>query len=96
MNRQIICRRYFVSGQVQGVFYRASAQRLAEDLRICGWVRNCRDGRVEVYACGTPVQHETLKNWLEIGPSHAKVSNIEVRDAEFEPCSQFDIRPTPE
>ncbi len=94
MSSQVLCRRYFVSGQVQGVFYRASTQQLAQELRIGGWVRNCRDGRVEVFACGTPEQHQSLKNWLEIGPNHAKVSKIEVRDAEFEPCSQFDIRPT--
>jgi acylphosphatase len=78
------------------VFYRASTQQQAQDLQIRGWVRNCRDGRVEIYACGTPEQHQTLKNWLEIGPSHAKVSKIEVHDAEFESCSQFDIRPTSE
>jgi acylphosphatase len=94
MNTQMVCRRYFVSGQVHGVFYRVSTQQLAEDLRICGWVRNRHDGRVEVYACGTSEQHQSLKNWLEIGPSHAKVSNIEILDTEFEPCSQFDIRPT--
>lgn len=94
MTPQTVCRRYFVSGQVQGVFYRASAQQQAQNLQIRGWVRNCRDGRVEVYACGTLEQHHALKNWLEIGPSHAKVSNIEVLDTQFEPCSQFDIRPT--
>jgi acylphosphatase len=91
---QTVCRRYFVSGQVQGVFYRASTQQQAQNLQIRGWVRNRRDGRVEIYACGTPEQHQALKNWLEIGPSHAKVSNIEVLDTQFEPCSQFDIRPT--
>lgn len=94
MNSQIVCRRYFVTGRVQGVFYRASTQQQAQVLNLGGWVRNCRDGRVEVYACGTPEQHQSLKNWLETGPSHAKVSNIEVRDAEFEPCSQFEVRPT--
>jgi acylphosphatase len=94
VNADLIARRYFISGRVQGVFYRVSAQQQAQALGMRGWVKNCRDGRVEVYACGGQEQHTELKNWLEIGPSHAKVSNIEVIDAEFEPCSQFEIRPT--
>jgi len=94
VNSLIVCRHYFVSGRVQGVFYRASTQQQAQTLNLAGWVRNRRDGRVEVYACGTLEQHRALKNWLETGPSHAKVSNIEVREAEFEACSQFEIRPT--
>ena len=91
----LICRRYFISGRVQGVFYRASAQRYASELALRGWVRNRRDGRVEVLACGTQAQHAALKNWLEIGPTYAKVSNIEVIDETFEAlASAFEIRPT--
>lgn len=72
------CRRYLISGRVQGVFYRASAQRYAQSLDLCGWVRNRRDGRVELLACGDEAVLETLENWLEIGPEYAKVTNIEV------------------
>ncbi|NNL06739.1 MAG: acylphosphatase [Gammaproteobacteria bacterium] len=72
------CRRYLISGRVQGVFYRASAQRYAQSLALCGWVRNRRDGRVELLACGDEAVLETLENWLEIGPEYAKVTNIEV------------------
>jgi len=94
VNSERICRRYFISGRVQGVFYRVGAQQQARALAMQGWVRNCHDGRVEVYACGTADQHTHLKNWLKIGPSHAKVSNIEEFNADLEACSQFDIRPT--
>jgi acylphosphatase len=45
---------------------------------LCGWVRNRRDGRVELLACGDEAVLETLENWLEIGPEYAKVTNIEV------------------
>lgn len=43
-----------------------------------GWVRNLRDGRVEVLACGTVEKLESLEKWLEIGPDYAKVTNIEI------------------
>ena len=72
------CRRYLVSGRVQGVFYRASTQRQALSQGLVGWGRNRRDGRVEVLACGDEQQLEAFAKWLEIGPEYAKVTNIEV------------------
>ncbi len=90
----MVCQRYFISGRVQGVCYRVATQERAQQLALTGWVRNLRDGRVEVYACGSADQQLTLKNWLEIGPTQAKVSTIEVQDATFEYFSRFDIRPT--
>ncbi len=74
----MICRRYLVSGRVQGVFYRASAQRYAQSMGLNGWVRNLRDGRVELLACGEESVLEKLEKWLEIGPEYAKVTNIKV------------------
>jgi len=70
--------RYFVSGMVQGVGYRYFAQHAAEDLKISGFVRNLSDGRVEVFAMGTPRQHAELRAQLEKGPRFSNVS--EVRD----------------
>lgn len=72
------CRRFLVSGRVQGVFYRASTQRQAQSQGLTGWVRNCYDGRVEVLACGDEQQLATFAKWLEIGPEYAKVSNIKI------------------
>jgi len=74
----MICRRYLINGRVQGVFYRASAQRYAQSLELVGWVRNRRDGRVELLACGEESVLAELEKWLEIGPEYAKVTNIEV------------------
>jgi acylphosphatase len=68
-----------VSGRVQGVFFRASTEQQAQRLGISGWVRNLRDGRVEVLACGDEQQLETFVKWLEIGPEYAKVTKIEVK-----------------
>ena len=76
-------RRYFVSGYVQGVGYRFFAVRVAQRLGIAGFVRNLRDGRVEVYAIGDAGQHEDLRLELERGPNAAQVSSVIDQDAEF-------------
>ena len=89
------CRRYLISGRVQGVFYRASAQRYAQSLALTGWVRNRRDGRVELLACGEEPVLRVLEKWLEIGPEYAKVTNIEVisENPSNHPAA-FDVLPT--
>ena len=91
----MICRRYLVSGRVQGVFFRDSTRRQAQAMGINGWVRNRFDGRVEVLACGDGPQLETFKNWLEIGPEYAKVTNIEETDEKpSHTPTTFDVLPT--
>ncbi len=67
----------FVSGRVQGVFFRSSTQNEASQLGLTGWVRNLPDGRVEVLAQGDSEAIEQLRSWLEVGPRHASVSDIE-------------------
>ncbi len=89
------CKRYLISGRVQGVFYRSSAQRYALSLGLAGWVRNRHDGRVELLACGGEAVLEELENWLKIGPEYAKVTNIEVISENLsEPPGTFDVLPT--
>ncbi|OGI38849.1 MAG: acylphosphatase, partial [Candidatus Muproteobacteria bacterium RBG_16_62_13] len=62
------CRHYLVSGQVQGVFFRATAQETANALGLCGWVRNTGDDRVELVACGSEASLGELERWLRRGP----------------------------
>lgn len=63
-------------GQVQGVGYRASCRRRAEELRLSGWVRNRPDGSVEVEAEGPPRDLAELQLWCERGPQGAQVSGV--------------------
>jgi acylphosphatase len=77
----VICRKYFVAGRVQGVFYRATAARYARELRITGYAINLPDGRVEVLACGSEAALEELLKRLWIGSSASKVTSVEVADA---------------
>jgi acylphosphatase len=71
------CIRCYVSGRVQGVFYRASAQEQAESLSITGYARNLRDRRVEVLACGNDHALQEFKSWLWQGPRHAEVTDVQ-------------------
>jgi acylphosphatase len=57
----MICRRSFVSGRVQGVFYRATCVRKAQSLGLAGFARNLADGRVEVLACGEAAAVDALR-----------------------------------
>ena len=95
----MICKRYFVSGRVQGVFYRSSAMQQAKQLSLLGWVRNLSDGRVECLACGELEVLVDFEKWLEIGPQYAKVTNIVGIDEAVDACDNarngvFEIRPT--
>ena len=68
-----------VRGRVQGVFYRASAQREAKRLGITGWVKNRPDGSVEIVAEGEEDQVKDFLAWAQHGPSTARVDKVETR-----------------
>ncbi len=78
-------RRYFVSGSVQGVGFRFYAQRAAEKLHLSGYVRNLRDGRVEVYALGTAEQLAGMRAALERGPRFSNVMQVSEEPAQADP-----------
>jgi acylphosphatase len=78
----MICRRCFVSGRVQGVFYRATCVRQADALGIRGFARNLPDGRVEVLACGEPQAVAAFVAWLWEGSPASKVTAVEVAEAD--------------
>ena len=74
-------RRYFIVGRVQGVGFRFFVERVAHQLQLGGYVKNLRDGRVEVYALGPLGQLEELKRRLEQGPRGARVDRVEEEEA---------------
>ena len=75
------CRRFLISGRVQGVFFRASTQREAKALGLTGHALNLADGRVEVLACGKHEAIEALHAWLQHGPRLARVERVEEQAA---------------
>lgn len=73
-----ICMHGYVSGKVQGVYYRQTTQEEADRLELDGWVRNLEDGRVEVLFEGEEAAVRELAAWLEQGPEEARVSAVEL------------------
>jgi acylphosphatase len=67
-----------VKGWVQGVFFRHETQRTATILGLVGWVRNLRDGSVEILAEGPKNKLEEMITWCRHGPAMARVENVEV------------------
>ncbi len=68
----------FVIGRVQGVFFRGFVKSEATSLEICGWVRNLRDGRVEVLAEGNKNALDELRRRIREGPPRARVEKVDV------------------
>ncbi|MCZ7355402.1 MAG: acylphosphatase [Candidatus Methanoperedens sp.] len=73
----------FVSGKVQGVFFRSSTQEKAQGLRLTGWVRNLNDGRVEAVFEGEKEAVEKMVKWVRKGPAYAVVEDIEIVAEEY-------------
>lgn len=70
-----------ITGRVQGVGFRYSMWRKAEELGVSGWVRNCRDGSVEAVVDGSVQAIESLIAWARVGPRSARVDAVEVSEA---------------
>ena len=68
--------RLIIQGRVQGVGFRSACSRRALDLGVKGWVRNLRDGSVEVEVEGTPRAIAELRAWCEQGPPGAQVRSV--------------------
>ncbi len=85
------CIKALISGRVQGVFFRDSTRRQAQQLALTGHAINLPDGRVEVIACGAPDHIEQLVAWLHQGPQYAVVNAVEVETLEISSPASFSI-----
>lgn len=74
--------RIFISGRVQGVFFRAYTRETAMTLNLTGWVRNLYDGGVEALFEGDDTNVQSMLEWCKKGPPHAVVRHV---DASEEP-----------
>lgn len=84
-----MCMHCYVTGKVQGVWYRAHTKEKADALGITGFARNLADGRVEVIACGEKEQLDELFAWLKQGPPLAEVSDLSYEAMEWKEYSGF-------
>jgi acylphosphatase len=82
----------FVSGKVQGVYYRANTRDTAEKRDIDGWVRNLSDGRVEAVFEGPESSVEEMVEWCHTGSPAADVDDVSVEYESPEDEAGFRIR----
>jgi len=82
----------FVSGMVQGVFYRSWAEDTAKELGLKGWVRNLPDGRVEALFEGEKSRVERMIELCKKGPPHAKVESVQVKKERPSGFERFEVR----
>lgn len=83
----------FISGRVQGVFFREKTRKIAEKLGVRGWVKNLLDGRVEAVLEGDKEKLDEMVSWAKKGPILAKVNNAEIlEEAQLEGFEGFEIR----
>jgi acylphosphatase len=80
-----------IEGNVQGVFYRQSAQEKALALGIKGTVKNCDDDSVEIVATGTREHLDKLIQWCWEGPPRAVVTNVTTQELPLQQFSYFSI-----
>ena len=83
----------FVTGRVQGVFFRQSTRVMGIKNNVNGWVRNLDDGRVEIVAEGKELNINAFVDWCKTGPANSRVDEFELSEenstGEFE---NFEVR----
>ncbi len=87
-----ICLHCFVSGHVQGVFFRRETRNYAIELQLTGWVKNLPDGRVEVLVCGEESAVIVMQNWLWQGPPAANVTEVLSQEISWQEYNSFEVK----
>ena len=82
----------FVSGRVQGVYYRATTRERAQKQGVDGWVRNLDDGRVEAVFEGPEADVEAMVEFCHEGSERANVTDLEIEDEDPEGIDGFEVR----
>ena len=73
----------WITGKVQGVFFRAETQRTAQSLNLAGWVRNLPDRRVEAVFEGENAAIDKMTAWCKTGPPTAHVEDVAAVDEPY-------------
>ena len=83
--------RLYISGLVQGIFFRSFVKENAERLNIKGFVRNLEDGRVETFLEGDPDNVRKMIALCKKGPKHSEVKNVEEKPERFQDLKSFKV-----
>jgi acylphosphatase len=88
-----IARKVTVHGQVQGVFFRASTRRVAQEQQVTGWVANRADGAVVAWLEGDADAVETVEAWMVTGgPPAAEIDEADVEVVDPQGYERFVVR----
>jgi len=83
----------FITGQVQGVFFRSQAKQKARSLGITGWIKNLPNGQIEAVAQGDQNKIKQFIDWCEQGPQLAQVEKVEIKTEQYQSEYQdFEVR----
>ncbi|MBK9293760.1 MAG: acylphosphatase [Oligoflexia bacterium] len=77
----MVAKKVYISGKVQGVGFRFHAHEKAYELGVKGWVRNLKDGRVELFLVGSEQAVTQMLAWCHQGPPAAKVEKVEAQES---------------
>ncbi|HUS02645.1 MAG TPA: acylphosphatase [Chitinophagaceae bacterium] len=80
-----------IKGEVQGVFYRATAKKMAEKLNITGWIKNTKAGDVEAMATGEQQDLDEFINWCKKGPEKAEVEDVIITQEKETSFNDFEV-----
>jgi acylphosphatase len=80
-----------IKGRVQGVFFRATAKDVADQIGVKGWVKNTEEGHVEIMGSGTDEQLQKFVDWCKVGPRKAIVTNVEVTSIPGQSFNEFKV-----
>lgn len=83
--------RIYISGTVQGIFFRGFVKENAEKYNVKGFVRNLEDGRVEVFLEGNNEDVDKMIELCKKGPKHSEIKSIELKDEKFQDFKTFKI-----
>jgi acylphosphatase len=83
--------RLYITGTVQGVFFRAFVKEKAEELNVKGFVRNLEDGRAEVFLEGDTNSVNKMMELCKKGPKHSQVRNVEEKAEKYQDFKNFKV-----
>jgi len=83
--------RLYITGIVQGVFYRAFIKENAERYNVKGFCRNLEDGRVEAFLEGEAGAVNTMIELCKQGPKHSKIDKVEEKEERYQDFKTFKV-----
>ena len=83
--------RLYISGIVQGIFFRNFVKENAEKYNVKGFVRNLEDGRVEIFLEGNIDDVNKMIEMCKTGPKHSQIKNVEEKEERFQDFKTFKV-----